>query len=190
VKRIQPKTVPWVSVVLGAVAVSAVGCGAAEDAGGPTPVKPTEPPHTTPTSDTGHKLCKAGESGETKGARDAGSLVTVGTVTRNPRGPDTAATLNNEVVTLTSTSEHTIDLTGWTVEDGEGVSFKFPNGSSICRYVVISIHSGPGADTQQDFFADWGWRWDDSGDTVRLRDSEHLLVAECTYEAAAPALNC
>jgi hypothetical protein len=114
----------------------------------------------------------------------------VGTVTRNPRGSHTAATLNDEIVTLTSTSERAIDLTGWTVGDDQGVSFTFPRGSGICRYVVISIHSGHGTNTSKDFFADWGWRWDDDGDTVWLRDAEHVLVAECTYGETAPSLHC
>jgi competence protein ComEC len=118
------------------------------------------------------------------------ATVTIASVTRNPAGHEGSATLNDEVATLSSTSERTIDLSGWTIEDGEGVAYTLPPGSAICQYAVISIHSGRGTDTSTDLFADWGWRWDDQGDAVLLRDAQGKPVATCTYTADDPALTC
>ena len=171
-----------------ATAILAGACGDADDGvnGGPSRVahqtRSIEPTQTTDSSDD---LCDPPERSN-KGDGE----VTVGSVTRDPKGPNSKARLNDEVVTLTSSSAQTVDLTGWTITDRQGVAYEFPSGSSICRYKVISVHSGRGENTGVDYFADWGWRWDDHGDVVILREADGNLVAKCQYGAVESALRC
>jgi YD repeat-containing protein len=188
----QRRTLGRVLVTLAAMAALASGCGT-NDEGRDAESQPqavelgTSPASPDPGS-PGEPRCEPIDTAAPDGASAAN--VTVGSVTRDPPGPNSPTMLNKEVVSLTSTAKSTIDLTGWNLADGDGVSYTFPPGSVICQSVVISLHSGRGANTDTDFYADWGWRWDDQGDTVRIHDAEGRLVATCGYTSSSPALRC
>jgi hypothetical protein len=188
----QRRTFGRVLVTLAALAALASGCGANDEGRAaesqPQPVEPGTSPATPDPNSPDEPRCEPNDTAGPDGTSAAN--VTVGSVTRDPPGPNTPRMLNKEVVSLTSTAKSTIDLTGWNLTDGEGVSYTFPSGSVICQYVVISLHSGRGANTDTDFYADWGWRWDNQGDTVRIHNAEGRLVATCSYTSSSPALRC
>ena len=166
----------------------ASGCGDSEaNTGSQRDQNVTTTPSATPSATKVGKCRAAGANGN--GAAEAAS-VTVGSIARDPRGPDTPANLNEEVMSLTSTADGAVDLSGWTVADVDGGSYTFPSGSTVCRYVVVSLHSGRGDNTDSDFYADWGWRWDDLGDTVRVRDAKGAPVVTCSYRGSSQALRC
>lgn len=106
----------------------------------------------------------------------------------DPPGDDTKD-LNSEWVRFTNASSEAIDLDGWQVAD-ESASHRYtfdellvPPGQSV------TLHSGCGADTATvRYWCNTGSAiWNNSGDTVFLRDANGNLVAHLGYgDSAAP----
>jgi len=60
---------------------------------------------------------------------------------------DDAANLNDEYFALQNTGDEAIDLSGWTVGNERGATYRIPNGVSLAPNAVITIHSGSGQNT-------------------------------------------
>ncbi len=98
---------------------------------------------------------------------------------------DDAANLNDEYFTLQNTGDEIIDLSGWTVENERGVTFRIPNGVRLAPNAVITIHSGSGLNTTGILY----WNavepvWSSTGDLAVLRDAkgaivDHYFIASC-----------
>jgi PKD repeat protein len=90
---------------------------------------------------------------------------------------DDAANLNDEYFTLQNTGDEAIDLSGWTVENERGVSFRIPNGIVLAPNAMITIHSGSGRDTASVLY--WNASepvWNNTYDLAVLRDAEGKIV--------------
>ena len=80
-------------------------------------------------------------------------------------------TLDNELVKITSSSEASLPMAGWKLEDGQGNSYVFPV-LDLNPGGAVQVHTGPGDDTPIDLY--WGrdtpvWQ---VGKTVTLRDDQ------------------
>jgi len=90
---------------------------------------------------------------------------------------DDAANLNDEYFTLQSKGGETIDLSGWTVENERGVTYRIPQGITLAPYAVLYVHSGNGSNSSSILY----WQasepvWSNNKDIAVLRNSEGDIV--------------
>ncbi|MEW5827096.1 MAG: lamin tail domain-containing protein [Candidatus Bipolaricaulota bacterium] len=95
---------------------------------------------------------------------------------------DDAENLNDEYLTLLNEEDHPVDLSGWTIENERGVTFRFPHGAMLASRATITVHSGGGADSETVFY----WRagdpvWSDRSDLAILRDAQGNIVDVYAY---------
>ncbi len=93
-----------------------------------------------------------------------------------------AANLNDEYFTLVNSGPTSVDLTGWTVENERGVSYRFPDGLVLAPGAVLTVHSGAGPDSA----AVLHWNaaapiWSDNSDIAILRDATGDIVDVYAY---------
>ena len=92
-----------------------------------------------------------------------------------PSGDD-AANLNDEYFALQNTGDEAIDLSGWTVGNERGATYRIPNGVSLAPNAVITIHSGSGQNTASVLY--WNASepmWNDY-DLAILRDATGMII--------------
>lgn len=87
-----------------------------------------------------------------------------------------AGALTSESVTLQNNGVDALVLTGWTLKDGNGSAFIFPQ-LTLYPGGLVQIHSGSGTNTAADLF--WGlsnpvWK---SGELVALYDTQNIARA-------------
>jgi hypothetical protein len=87
-----------------------------------------------------------------------------------------AGALTSESVTLQNNGDTALLLTGWTLKDGQGAAFTFPQ-LTLYPGGLVQIHTGPGTNTAADLF--WGlsapvWK---SGELVALYDTQNIARA-------------
>jgi len=84
-------------------------------------------------------------------------------VVYDPPGTDTE---NAETITLVNRGKRA-HLQGFRLRDEAGATYRLP------RYRIghggrVTIHSGDGRDRRRHLYADWGFTWNNTGDTARL----------------------
>jgi hypothetical protein len=104
--------------------------------------------------------------------RPAASTIQIVRVQWNAPGVDTRAraSVNGEFVRLRNTGTTRVDLSGWTLRDGQGHVFRFRR-TTLAAGQTLEIHSGPGTRTRHTQF--WGLRyhvWGNRHDVAHLRD--------------------
>ncbi len=97
---------------------------------------------------------------------------------------DDAVNLNDEYFTLQNKGDEGIDLSGWTVENERGVSFRIPTGVRLAPNAMITIHSGSGQNTASILY----WNsfepiWNDTTDLAILRNAEGEVVDHYAYSS-------
>lgn len=95
---------------------------------------------------------------------------------------DDRENLNDEYVVLENAANRTLDLSGWTVVDGAGHTYGFPDGFSLAPGDRVTLRTGHGTDTATTLY--WGADgavWNNGGDTVLVRASNGTVVLERTY---------
>lgn len=96
---------------------------------------------------------------------------------------DAYENLNKEKIVLKNTSSSEKSLSQWTIEDGSGIKYTFPNNFSIQPNQNVTVHSGSGENTETDLY--WGSDrpiWNNGGDTIILKNSENDIILTYTYE--------
>ena len=89
---------------------------------------------------------------------------------------DDAANLNDEYFTLQNTGDEAIDLSGWTVGNERGATYRIPNGVSLAPNAVITIHSGSGQNTASVlYWSAFEPMWNDY-DLAILRDATGVII--------------
>jgi LysM repeat protein len=86
------------------------------------------------------------------------------------RGVDGAGILDRETVRLLNTGG-VAAMAGWTLDDGQGQVYRFPDGFTLYNRGAVSVHTRAGTDTAIDLY--WGAQgavWT-TGKTLSLRDS-------------------
>jgi len=97
---------------------------------------------------------------------------------------------NDEYVVFENVGTESLDLTGWSVEDGAGYTYAFPDGFSLAVGATVTLHTGSGTDTATDIY--WGRSsavWNNSGDTVSAFDDQGAQVLSYTYSDANPLVS-
>ncbi|PSP74334.1 ABC transporter [Halobacteriales archaeon QS_3_64_16] len=95
---------------------------------------------------------------------------------------DERANLAEESITLANRGERTVALAGWSVEDEANHVYEFPDGFELAPGQRVTIHTGEGSDSASDLY--WGSGnpiWNNSGDTIVLRDREGTVRARRSY---------
>ena len=95
---------------------------------------------------------------------------------------DDTANLNDEYCTLVNSGPTPVDLTGWSVENERGVSYRFPDGVTLAPGAVLTVHSGAGPDSS----AVLHWNadapiWSNTSDIAILRDATGDIVDVYAY---------
>jgi hypothetical protein len=90
-----------------------------------------------------------------------------------------AGILSNEVVLIKNSSDLSLPLAGWRLEDGKGSTFIFP-ALDLNIGGAVQVHTGPGDNTPIDLY--WGldapvWQ---VGKTVTLRDEQNNIRSTYT----------
>lgn len=113
--------------------------------------------------------------GGSGGADD--SVIEFGTINQYPH-----ATLNDEYVDITNTGSADQDVSGWTLENGDGDTYSFPSGFTLAAGSSVRVHTGSGSDSGTDLY--WGasmFRWDNDSDTASIYDDTDSLVRNTSW---------
>ncbi|WP_270886186.1 lamin tail domain-containing protein [Pedococcus sp. 5OH_020] len=95
----------------------------------------------------------------------------------NSPGSDTGSntSLNAEYVRITNRGTTNRSLTGWTLKDKQGYTFRFPTFTLKAGYSVV-IHTGKGTASATNRYYNRAWYvWNNTGDTAYLRDAGGVL---------------
>lgn len=101
----------------------------------------------------------------------------------NSPGSDTGSntSLNAEYVRITNRSTTNRSLTGWTLKDKTGYTYRFPTFTLKAGASVV-VHTGKGTATATNRYYNKTWYvWNNTGDTAYLRDAAGTLRDSWTY---------
>lgn len=180
----------------------AVGAADAADAGATAEEPSTVDSDQIATSDTGDAepvaFDRTESEGEDPGTVDEASTAPTGDAERGPPGPARALVLDEihvagaglgggdpdeEYLVFENDGEAPIDLSGWTVENDAGRTYRFPEGTDLDPGESVTLHSGVGEDDGDDCY--WGAAepvWDDQRDAVVVRTADGERVLREPYE--------
>jgi hypothetical protein len=111
-----------------------------------------------------------------------GGQVRITRVVYDPSGPDDGSNLNAERVVLTNRGANSASLCLWTLGDKAGAIFTLPRFTLRPGRTVV-IHSGNGTESADDLYANWGYTWNNSGDTAAVRDRQNAVVDTCSWSS-------
>jgi hypothetical protein len=107
-------------------------------------------------------------------------------------GSDTGSntSLNAEYVTIKNTSSTARSLTGWTLRDRTGYTYKFPT-FTLKAGEKVTVHTGKGTATQYHRYSGFtNYVWNNTGDTAYLRTSGGTLVHSCSWTSSGSSKYC
>ncbi|WP_336361607.1 lamin tail domain-containing protein [Haladaptatus sp. ZSTT2] len=90
--------------------------------------------------------------------------------------------LNEETVVLSNDGSNAIDMSGWTMTNGDGDTYSFPSGFTLAAGDSVTVHTGSGSDTATDLY--WGasmFRWDVSADTCTVYDADGDIAQDTSW---------
>ncbi|MFH5843345.1 lamin tail domain-containing protein [Haladaptatus sp. CMAA 1909] len=90
--------------------------------------------------------------------------------------------LNDEYVVLKNTGDVTLDLSGWTISDDGGHTYRVPSGVTLAGGKTLTLYTGSGSDSASERYwnAD-GAVWNNDEDTVVVRDTSGNVVVRAEY---------
>jgi hypothetical protein len=102
----------------------------------------------------------------------------------NSPGTDTRsnASLNAEYAQITNKGKSTVTLTGWTIRDKSGHTYRL-SGSLPAGHSRI-VHTGRGTDGRPNGHRYWqsgNYIWNNTGDTATLRTGKNAVAHTCTW---------
>ena len=104
-------------------------------------------------------------------------------------GSDTGsnASLNSEWVRITNTTAQNRSLTGWTLKDKQGFTYRFPTFTLKAKAsVVVYTGKGTASSTRRYYNRTW-YVWNNTGDTAYLRDSKGVLKDSWVFRDSSAA---
>ncbi len=117
------------------------------------------------------------------GAQTVPAQIVIADFEYNPAGRD-AENKNGEWATIANQATEPVDLTGWVLRDESTQHrYRFPDGFSLGPGAAVRVHSGCGADTDEDLF--WCAAdpvWSNGGDTIILQLSDGTAVDRLRYD--------
>jgi hypothetical protein len=97
------------------------------------------------------------------------------------------SSLNAEYVVLKNTTRTARSLTGWTLKDKQGFTYKFPS-FTLKAGATVTIRTGKGTATSTNRYYNRTWYvWNNTGDTAYLRDSRGVLKDSWAFKDASAA---
>jgi micrococcal nuclease len=90
--------------------------------------------------------------------------------------------LNDEYVVLKNTGGEPIDLSGWTISDDGGHTYRVPSGVTLTSRETLTLYTGSGSDSASELH--WnanGAVWNNGGDTVVVRNTSGDVVLRKDY---------
>ncbi|GIE86131.1 lamin tail domain-containing protein [Actinoplanes regularis] len=111
----------------------------------------------------------------------------------NSPGADTRtnASLNAEYVQVTNKSSKAVSVTGWTIKDVAGHTFKLSG--SLAAGKTVTIHTGKGKNGTPAGHSYWqsgNYIWNNTGDTATLRNKTGATVHTCKWGATGSVTTC
>jgi hypothetical protein len=92
------------------------------------------------------------------------------------------ASLNAEYVVLKNTTRSARSLTGWTLRDKTGYTYRFPT-FTLKAGASVTIRTGKGTATQANRYYNKSWYvWNNTGDTAFLRNASGTTVDTCAFK--------
>jgi Lamin Tail Domain len=92
--------------------------------------------------------------------------------------------LNAEWVKLKNTGSTAKALTGWTIRDGYGWTYRFGT-YKLGAGKTVTVHTGNGSNTAGHRYWDHGgYIWNNDGDTAKLRNKAGKLIDMCSFSGA------
>ena len=96
------------------------------------------------------------------------------------------SSLNKEYVTIKNTSTTTRSLTGYTIKDAAGHTYKFGT-FSLGSGKSVRVHTGTGTNTSTDrYWKSGAYIWNNTGDKAYLRNSSGTLRDSCSWGSGGP----
>jgi hypothetical protein len=118
----------------------------------------------------------------------AASSVKIYYVYPDSPGSDTGSntSLNAEYVILKNVSTTSRSITGWTLRDKTGYTYKFPT-FTLKAGAKVKIHTGRGTASSTDRYYGRTWYvWNNTGDTAYLKNSAGTTVHSCSWSSNKP----
>jgi hypothetical protein len=100
-------------------------------------------------------------------------------------GSDTGSntSLNAEYVVLKNTTRSNRVITGWTLRDRTGYTYRFPT-FTLKAGATVTIRTGRGTATSTNRYYNRSWYvWNNTGDTAYLRNASGSLVDTCAWSS-------
>ena len=77
-------------------------------------------------------------------------------------------------------------MTGWTLKDKQGYTYKFPT-FTLKAKASVYVYTGKGSATSTKRYYNRSWYvWNNTGDSAYLRDSKGVLKDSWTFSTSAP----
>ena len=93
--------------------------------------------------------------------------------------------LNGEYVVLKNTTGSYRTITGWTVRDAAGHTYRFPT-TRIAPYKAVTLRTGKGTNSATTRYWNRTWYvWNNDRDTATLRNGAGTVVHRCSYSSSA-----
>ncbi|MGW0085505.1 lamin tail domain-containing protein [Streptomyces sp. NPDC003393] len=89
--------------------------------------------------------------------------------------------LNGEWVEITNNTRRSVNLSGWTLSDRQGHTFRFHH-YRLGGHATVRVHTGYGRDTRTDLYQDRRTPiWDRHADTATLRNDHRRVVDHVSW---------
>jgi Lamin Tail Domain/Protein of unknown function (DUF1524) len=129
------------------------------------------------------KVTRARVAKRTGGRNAAGLRITK--IVYDPAGPDTESHVNRELVVVKNTTAKTMTLAGWKLQDAAQTTYTLP-GRKLTAGATTKVHSGSGTNTAKNLYANWGYRWNNTGDTAYLVNPAGAIKQTASYPGGKP----
>jgi hypothetical protein len=102
----------------------------------------------------------------------------------------TNTSLNAEYVVIKNTTSSNRVLTGWTLRDRTGYTYRFPT-FTLKAGTTVTVHTGRGtATTAHRYYNMSSYVWNNTGDTAYLRNAAGTTVDTCSWTGSGSATAC
>ncbi|PSP73446.1 hypothetical protein BRC86_09280 [Halobacteriales archaeon QS_3_64_16] len=117
-----------------------------------------------------------GETGDGEGGAGELSIAGLRAVAGPMSNPD------DEYVEYINSGDGTLDLTGWSVSNGKGTTYEFPDGFALAPGETVRLYTGRGTDSSGALY--WGMPrevWNDQVGTMIVRNGSDEVVLRRSY---------
>lgn len=100
------------------------------------------------------------------------------------------SSLNAEYVKIKNVSSTSRTITGWTLRDKTGYTYKFPS-FTLKPGATVTVHTGRGtASSTHRYYNYKRYVWNNSGDQAYLKNASGTTVDTCSWTSAGSTKDC